>query len=161
MLVPPSLQRHLSDELLCTILSILSEMPESITNPDILCDIIMDLEPGEMLERVLNCLLQIVKHSDLVPDCASRIFTVMKRIEDMPSTVQYWYILQLECEIVISLAERVYVIASPLSIKLRGACSYDDQLVKTSLSSLLLSIPDTVEGVLSFLFSIVSILILY
>ena len=100
MLVPPTLQHHVLNELLYSVLSILSEAPEFISNVDIFCEIIMNLEDGEIVERVLSCLLQIVKHSNLSSDSANQIFTMMKRIESLVPIVQRWYILQLECEIV-------------------------------------------------------------
>ena len=156
MIVPPTLQHHVLDELLYSILSILSEAPESIPNTDIFCEIIMNLEDGEMVERVLSCILQIVKYSDLSPDSANQIFTVMKRIESLAPIVQRWYILQLECEIVTVLTERFYIPASPVSVLVHRACSHDEQLVNTSLINLHQVIPNTLEGVLSFLFSIVA-----
>lgn len=44
MLVPPTLQHHVLNELLYSVLSILSEAPEFISNVDIFCEIIMN--PG-------------------------------------------------------------------------------------------------------------------
>ena len=156
MLIPPTLQHHVLDELLYSILFILSEVPQTIHNTDIFCEIIMSLEDREMIERMLSCLLQIVQHSDLSSESANRIFMVMQRIEYLAPIVQHWYILQLECEIVTVLTGRSLIPASSTSVLIHRACSYDEQVVSASFNSLYEVIPNTLEDVLRFLFSIVA-----